>query len=81
MPVPNGPLVTLPAEPVEAIPALTVPPETVVPPVCVLAPDRVMVPPAEFTVNKRLLPETMPDNLAAMALSVSVPPLVKVLTV
>ena len=32
VPVPNAPLVTAPADPVEAIPALTVPPETVVPP-------------------------------------------------
>ena len=31
-PVPNAPLVTEPAEPVEAIPAFSVPPETVVPP-------------------------------------------------
>ena len=30
--VPKAPLVTAPAEPVEAMPALTVPPETVVPP-------------------------------------------------
>ena len=32
VPVPNGPLLTEPAEPLEAIPALNVPPETVVPP-------------------------------------------------
>ena len=30
--VPKAPLVIAPADPVEAIPALTVPPETVVPP-------------------------------------------------
>ena len=32
VPVPNGPLLTEPAEPLEAIPALNVPPERVVPP-------------------------------------------------
>jgi acetyl-CoA acetyltransferase len=56
-PLPNAPLVTEPAVPVEAIPALTKPPETVVPPLCVLAPDKVTVPPAALTVNK-LAPET-----------------------
>ena len=44
VPIPNGPLVTEPAEPVEAMPALNVPPETVVPPEYVLAPERVSVP-------------------------------------
>ena len=51
VPVPNAPLVTAPAEPVEAIPALTVPPETVVPPSWVFDPDRVSVPGAALTVS------------------------------
>ena len=70
-PLPNAPLVTEPAAPVEEIPALTKPPETVVPPVCVLAPDKVTVPPAALTVNK-LAPETVPENVAANGFSVSV---------
>ena len=70
-PLPNAPLVTEPAAPVDAMPALTKPPETVVPPVCVLAPDNVMAPPAALTV-KRLPPETMPENVAANGFSVSV---------
>ena len=78
-PLPNAPLVTEPAAPVEEIPALTKPPETVVPPVCVLAPDKVTVPPAALTVNK-LAPETVPENVAANGFSVSVlaPAVVKV---
>ena len=70
-PLPNAPLVTEPAAPVEEIPALTKPPDTVVPPVCVLAPDKVTVPPAALTVNK-LEPETTPENVAANGFSVSV---------
>ena len=70
-PLPNAPLVTEPAAPVEEMPALTKPPETVVPPVCVLAPDKVTVPPVALIVNK-LEPETTPENVAANGFRVSV---------
>ena len=69
-PVPKAPLVTEPAEPVDARPAMSLPPETVVPPEYVFVPDRVNVPGVALTVS-RLAPLMLPDSLAAIALNVS----------